>query len=342
MIQHNKPTLGVEEENAAQRVIRSGWLSQGPEVQAFEEEFCHFVGLPKGYAVAVSSGTAALFLALWALGSQNKKVAFPGYVCSALRHAVGMIGGQEILIDVEPNSPNVSVNKIKTSNSDIAIIPHMYGIPIDVSDLQAQNVIEDCAQSLGAKVNGKSVGLQGTVGIFSFYATKLITSGGQGGMIISKDRIIIDAIRDYREFDYRQDKKKRFNFQMTDLQAAIGREQLKKLPRFLLRRSEIYDKYVKNGIDLLDIPPGTDKKLFPVRYRAIMKTDNPEILIKSLATAEIKAIIPTEDWELLGEPSFLPNGTHLSRKTVSLPIYPSLTDEELEKILLHLDLLKNI
>lgn len=341
MIPHNKPTLGIEEENAAQRVIRSGWLAQGPEVESFENEFCQYVGLPKGYAVAVSSGTAALFLALWALESSKKKVVFPGYVCSALRHAVGMIGAYEVLIDVEPHSPNINVNEIKKSNSDIAIIPHMYGIPVDLSELQTENVIEDCAQALGAKVNGKSVGLQGKIGIFSFYATKMITSGGQGGMVISTDQKIVDAIRDYREFDYRQDKKKRFNFQMTDLQAAIGREQLKKLPSFLQRRREIYDKYKQNGVELLDVPKHSEKKILPVRYRAIMTTTNPQMVINSLSSADIKAIIPTEDWELLGEQSLLPNGTYLSRNTVSLPIYPSLTDEDLQKIISQLNKLRH-
>jgi len=100
----------------------------------------------------------------------------------------------------------------------------MFGIPVDLTDFKSKITIEDCAQALGAKVNGVPVGLQGNVGIYSFYATKLITSGGQCGMLVCKDKSLVDKVKDYREFDYRQDRKYRFNFQMTDLQAAIGRE----------------------------------------------------------------------------------------------------------------------
>ena len=98
MIPHNKPTLDIEEEQAAQKVVRSGWLAQGSEVENFEREFCHFLGLPDEHAVAVTSGTAALFLALWALQAAGRRVAFPAYVCSSLRHAVAMAGGVEVLL----------------------------------------------------------------------------------------------------------------------------------------------------------------------------------------------------------------------------------------------------
>ena len=331
MIQHNKPTLGIEEEQAAQRIICSGWLAQGPEVESFENEFCKFIGLPNGYAVAVSSGTAALFLALWVLEAEGKKVVFPGYVCSALRHAVGMIGGHESIVDVSINSPNIDLTKI-IKNNQISIIPHMYGIPVDLDEFKNFPIIEDCCQALGAKNNGISVGLHGEAGIFSFYATKLMTTGGQGGMFVSNKKNLVDAVRDYREFDYRKDIKKRFNFQMTDLQAAIGREQLKKLPIFLARREAIFQKYKKAGLNLLDVNP-SDTHLSPVRYRAIMKTDNPKRIIDSLEKVGVKSIIPTEDWEVLGDHRLLPNSLELTRSTVSLPVYPSLTDQDIDIIL---------
>ena len=330
MIPHNKPTIGTEEELAALRVLRSGLLSQDSEIESFENEFCDFIGLPKGHAVAVSSGTAALYLALWILEGDKKMISFPGYVCSALRNATNMIGGNEEIIDIEKESPNIKFKKIKKES--IVIIPHMYGIPVDVTKIQNMNIIEDCAQSLGAKINGISVGLYGNAGIFSFYATKLMTSGGHGGMYVSKDKKLVDRVRDYREFDYRNDQKKRFNFQMTEIQAAIGREQLKKLPKFLERREEIFQKYKKAGLELLDIGENQNH-LSPVRYRAVIKTEEPNKIIKSLESVGVKAIVPTEDWELLGKHELLPNAVELSRKTVSLPIYPTLTDQEIDIIL---------
>ena len=330
MIEHNKPTIGIKEEEAVIRVLKSRCLVRGNETEEFENEFCDFIGLPKGHAIAVSSGTAALYLALWILEGDKKTITFPGYVCSALRNATNMIGGNEEILDIKKESPNIKLEGIKKES--IAIIPHMYGIPVDVTKIQNMNIIEDCAQSLGAKINGISVGLYGNAGIFSFYATKLMTSGGHGGMYVSKDKKLVDRVKDYREFDYRHDQKKRFNFQMTEIQAAIGREQLKKLPKFLERREEIFQKYKKAGLELLDVGKNQNH-LSPVRYRAVIKTEEPNKIIKSLESVGVKAIVPTEDWELLGKHELLPNAVELSRKTVSLPIYPTLTDEEIDIIL---------
>lgn len=330
MIPHNRPTFGIEEEQAARRVIRSGWVAQGKEVENFEHEFCVFLGLPEGHAVALSSGTAALFMALWALGAKDRKVAYPVYACSALRNAVSLIGAKEIVIDTAPNSPNMDLSALKKSGANIAVIPHMFGIPADISGLDGIDVIEDCAQSLGAIAKSVKTGLNGRAGIYSFYATKLITSGGNGGMFVSKDKALSDAVRDYREFDQRRDAKRRFNFQMTDLQAAIGREQLKKLPEFLEKREEIFRMYKEAGLKLLD---SSDKDIVPVRYRAVALTPSPKKMIDALNDAGVSAIVPVEDWELLGEPAEFPSALKLTRETISLPLYPSLTDGDVNKII---------
>ena len=330
MIPHNKPTLGKEEEEAALRVIRSGWLVQGHQVNAFEDEFCQFLNLPHGHAVAVSSGTAALFLALWAVNANNKTVAFPVYACSALRNAVSMAGAKEYLVDVAEGLPNIDFENVRENKPDIAILPHMFGIPVDFDTLEGVNIIEDCCQSLGATVDGKATGLKGDLGIFSFYATKLMTSGGQGGMVVSKNKAIVDAIRDYREFDMRRDSKKRFNFQMTDLQAAVGRAQLKKLPSFLNRRNEIFESYLQAGLPLLNV---SSDRLCPVRYRAVFLTDRPHQIIQLLKGYGINAIVPIQDWELLGEKKDFPNALKLTLETLSLPLYPLLSDSDVEKII---------
>tara|TARA_B110000438_G_C15729374_1_gene613558 strand:- start:923 stop:1294 length:372 start_codon:yes stop_codon:yes gene_type:complete len=120
---------------------------------------------------------------------------------------------------------------------------------------------------------------------------------------------------------------------MTDLQAAIGREQLKKLPNFLKKRNEIFNTYKHAGLDMLDV---TDDDISPVRYRAIIKTSKPLEIIRSLDSAGIKSIIPTEDWEILGPKSLFPNSFKLSKQTVSIPLYPSLTNEEIDLILSNL------
>ena len=194
MIPHNRPTIGSEEEEAVTRVLRSGNLANGTEVSSFEKEFSEYMGLKKEHSVAVSNGTSALFLSLWALDANSKKIAFPSYVCSALRHAVGMINGVETIIDSSKNSPNINQYEMKNNSHDIEIVPHMYGIPTKITRNENIPLIEDCCQALGARVNEELVGLQGTTGIFSFFATKVITSGGHGGMIISKEKEIIEKI----------------------------------------------------------------------------------------------------------------------------------------------------
>jgi len=328
-IHHNKPTLGIEEETAAQRVIRSGWLVQGEEVKRLEDSMCDLMGIDRGHAVAVSNGTSALYLSLNVLHAKNKKIAFPSYVCAAVRYAVNFAQGSELIIDTEENSPNIAINQLNNSEYNIGIIPHMYGMPVDVSKINNSQIIEDCCQSIGASINGTKVGLHGELGVFSFYATKLLTSGGQGGMVVSKNKSLIDEIKDYREFDMRNDEKMRFNFQMTDLQAAIGIEQLKKLPGFLKRREEIFDMYVSGGLPL-ETFDNNNPEIKPIRYRAILKTNDQAEFIKKLAEHNIRAIIPIEEWELL---SPAPNAKHYSNETVSLPLYPSLTNEQVKFII---------
>jgi perosamine synthetase len=329
MIPHNRPTLGLEEQAAAARVLASGWVAQGPEVEAFENELCQFFGLPSGHAVVVSSGSAGLFLALWALDGKNKQIGLPVYACAALRNAVGLVGGQCIYLDCEKGSPNIDVAAIEKSTVDILIAPSMFGIPVNLPDSGNFRVIEDVAQSIGATVSGKQIGLRGEIGICSFYATKLMTAGGQGGALISRDKALIEKIRDYREFDSRDDAKLRFNFQMTDMQAAIGRVQLNRLPEFIECRGKWFAMYQEAGLDLLD-----DKTLGiqPVRYRIVMRCTEPVSVIAALASAGIRAIVPIEKRELLDDPTHYPVALALANTTVSLPAYPGLREEDVARI----------
>ncbi len=327
MIAHNKPTLGKQEQRAVSKVLESGYIAQGLEVERFENEFCDFLDLPEGHAVALSSGTSALFMALWSLNAKNKSIAMPVYACSALRNSVAMAQAKEVLIDNAMNSPNICLNQLQKSNADIAIVPHMFGLPNEIQTIKDIDVIEDCAQSLGASIDNKKTGLIGNVGIFSFYATKLMTSGGQGGMFVSKDKNLVDKVRDYREFDCRRDDKHRFNFQMTDIQASIGRVQLRRLPIFLERRQEIFSMYKEADLDLIESENNTS-----VPYRAVIRVNNPVKIKGKLLRLGIKTIIPIEDWELLDNGSEYKNAYHLTQTTLSLPIYPSLTNKDVLNI----------
>lgn len=327
-IPHNRPTLGWREVVAAARTLRSGWVAQGPEVAAFEGAVCSRLGLPGGHAVAFSSGTAALFVALRTHGVSGRRVAVPVYVCAAVRNAIAMASGEIVLIDIAADSPNINIEQLAASGANAAVVPHMFGIPVDLSAVpRGMTIIEDCAQSIGAKVNGRAAGLSGDSGVFSFYATKLMTTGGQGGMVVSRDRSFIDAVRDYREFDCRNDRRVRFNLQMTDVQAAIGRVQLRRLDEFVERRERLFRRYRARGVDVIGSADDG-----AVRYRAVIRVKKPDAVISALATKRIRAIVPVEAWELLGDADSFPEAKEFCATTVSLPIYPMLRDRDVDRI----------
>lgn len=326
MIPHNRPCLSREEEAAAVRVLRSNWIAQGPEVQAFEAETAAFLGLEAGQAVAVSSGSAALYLALSALGVAGEAVGVPAYSCRALGDATTLAGATPEWLDVSEDSPNIDP---ATSGTRVTVVAHMFGMPARVPTLPGRRYVEDCAQAIGAMIDGLKVGTIGDVGIFSFAATKLLTAGGQGGMVVSGNAEIARAVREARDYDALPDRTRRFNFQMTDLQAAVGRVQLARLSGFLRRREAIWRRYREAGADLLD---SADAGTEPVRFRAVLHTEDPDRWRDAFEKAGIATIVPVASPELPAPVERLPNADRLTQETLSLPVHPGLSDEDVARI----------
>jgi len=324
MIPHNKLSISKNEKRYVNNVLDSRRLSNGSYTERFENGVCDLLGLPNGHAIAVTSGSAALFIALQALEAKNKKVAIPSYVCSSLRNACTLSNSKIHVCDIEKNSLNINQKELTDSQSDILINPYLFGISNPLPDFKGK-IIEDCAQSLGAKFKSESLGTIGDIGILSFYATKLITSGGQGGMLISKNKDLIDFSRDFINFDMRKDTSFRFNFSITEMQAAVGLAQLEEFPEFLQKRNEIWDIYHSQGLNLIESPNKGS-----VRYRAVVKTPNANKLIKHLYSNKISAIVPIEEWELLSKTTN--NAIKLSNKTVSIPLYPRLSINDAYRI----------
>jgi len=347
MIAHNKPTIGKEEKKAVCEVMDSGWIACGEKVKRFENDICKYLRLESEHAAAVNSGTSALYLALKALNVKEKdEVIIPSYVCTALLNAVNMIGAVPIICDVNSNDFNISfdsINNTLTSKTKAIIISHMYGIPADVYKIKTLGIpiVEDCAQALGCKINNEHVGTIGDIAIFSFYATKVITTG-YGGMVVSKDIQYIKSVKDYIDFDCRENYYPRFNFKMSDINAGMGIVQLKKIDAFLQYRKQIAEKYKEvckiKGWEYLN------KQLDKVTvndFRFIIKGEEEFILNlkKYLEENGIKTIIPIEKWELLHnylelDKSRYPNSEFISETTLSLPIYPQLIiDKSINKII---------
>ena len=204
-IPHSKPTVGQEEAKGIQEILASGRIATGEEVERFEQEMASYLGLKGG--VASASGTAALHLSLLALGvKEGDEVIIPSFTCSALLNAVHYCRATPIVVDIDEETMNISLSatrKALSKKSSAIVVPHMFGHPVEnISDFLSLGpaVIEDCAQSLGATSNGTMTGTSGEIAVFSFYATKVITTG-QGGMVVSQNEDLLEHVRDVREYD---------------------------------------------------------------------------------------------------------------------------------------------
>jgi perosamine synthetase len=335
VIPHSRPTIGKEEIDAVSKVIASGQIAQGKEVEAFEREVAQKIGVK--YAAAVSSGTAALHLSLLALGvSSGDEVIIPSYVCTALLNAVNYTGATPVIADIDPGTLNIDpedVVRCISPSTKAIIVPHMFGLMADMERLNKFGIplIEDCAQALGTRSGNSMAGSLGEVGIFSFYATKMMTCG-EGGMVVSDSRDVIDRVRQGREYDNQDTYAIRFNYKMTDIQAAMGRVQLEKLENFIARRSEIAEMYNQAFNDLpLNLPCQTRGHIF-FRYNVTVNQDVAG-WISQMENAEIACAKPVyRPLHHYIDSKACPHADLAFQKTLSIPIYPTLSDSDIERV----------
>ena len=339
LIPHSKPCMDDKEKKALLKVLQSNQIAQGPTVNEFEEKFAHFFGMDRG--VSTSSGTSALHLALLALGIKEKdEIIIPSYVCTSLLNAVHYVRAVPKIVDIDPHHFNIdpaSVRKNLTYKTKAVIVVHLFGFPADMNPLLKLRfpIIEDCAQATGARYDGKLTGTIGNLSIFSFYATKMMTTG-EGGMILAKSRELIKKIRDIRDYDCKKDYKLRFNYKITDLQAAMGIVQLEKLPGFIRRRMEIKNRY-DQAFSQWGLTGGlTDPKHKPVYYRYILLLKKGlQRFEKQLQAQGIICCKPIEKplhRYLNLNPKNYPGTEEVFKNAVSIPFYPALTSAEVEKI----------
>jgi len=342
-ITHSKPFVSKEDIEAVEEQVNSYIHSTGSKTEEFEEKMSKFIGVK--YANATTSGTTALHLALMALNvSKGDEVIIPSYVCQAVLNAVNYTKATPVLADIDRDSFNISKNTIKpliTDKTKAIIVPHMFGIPADMDSIMDLGipVIEDCAQSIGAEYNGKKLGCLGDIGIFSFYATKVISTG-QGGMVLTSSRKIKNRLDDLTRYDRRDNYKVAYNYKLSDIQSALGISQLKKLDYFIKRRKEISEKYdnsFKNTFLKLSSKP---KGSFPFRY--IIRLDNKKKRDEIQNKLREKEIIieqpvfkPLHQYIGLDSLKFI-NSENAHNTLLSIPLYPALTDEEVEYVIKNL------
>lgn len=341
IIPHSRPTLGEEEARAALETIRSGQLAGGERVAEFETKMAAYLGRSGG--VAVSNGTAALHLALLAAGVEpGDIVVIPSYNCAALAQAVAHAGAQMRLCDVDPATGNPTPETVSRAakGARAIIVAHLFGAPAEIEEITAIGppVVEDLAQALGASFPGGKAGQFGYLVVCSFYATKLMTSGGEGGMILGDDTAALEQARDARSYDERSDLAPRWNYKLTDLQASIGLAQLSRYEAFIKRRREIaahFDSYLAESA--LESP--VDSTGGHVYHRYVVGLPD-SWMEKHGAESTGRAI---EEFEkmgvsarrpiyrplhvLAGESGF-PGADAAWARHLSLPIFPEMTDDE--------------
>ena len=255
-----KPDIGKDEIQAVVETMKSGWVSQGEKVEEFEEAFADYCGVK--YGVAVNSGTAALHIALTALDvKRGDEVITTPLSCVATTNPIVYFDAKPVFVDVDPVTLNVNPALIekKVTRKTKAILPvHLFGHPVDldplmeVAEKHGLYVIEDAAQAHGARYKGKKVGSFGHVSCFSFYADKLITTV-EGGMALTNDEELAEKMRLLRSFG--MNKREKFyhpilgyNYKLSDIHAAIGLVQLRKLDNYIERKRANIE-YLRSKLD---------------------------------------------------------------------------------------------
>jgi|LGOV01.1.fsa_nt_gb dTDP-4-amino-4,6-dideoxygalactose transaminase len=337
MIFHSRPTLDQNDFDTVLDVLKSGHIVQGEQVAGFEEALSSFISVRNG--VAVSSGTAALHLSLLALGvGKGDEVIMPSYVCAALLNALLYVNAVPVVADIDRLTFNIDVDDLKkriTEKTKAIIVPHIFGLPAEIDEIVLLGipVIEDCAQSIGARYQGRYTGSFGVCSIFSFYATKMLATG-EGGMILSDDDRLAGIARDLRDYDEKDSYSVRYNYKMTDMQAALGISQLKKLPSFIERRKEIADLY-NTGLEEISFPvPVVPEDREHIYYRYVLLLDDCSEFIKEMLKLEIGCKRPVFKplHKCLGLSGYFAT-EEISSQAVSIPIYPSLADNDVDRII---------
>jgi perosamine synthetase len=344
--------------------VKSGWLTSGPKVQLFEKRFSEKLFADRE-SIAVNSGTAALHLALKSVGlEEGDEVIIPCNTFVATGEAVCYMGAKPVLCDVEESTHNIDCSKIESliTEKTKAIVPvHFSGQPCDMSEIwdiaerYGLRVIEDAAHALPSYYKGDLIGNKSDAVCFSFYATKTMTSG-EGGMVVLSDKEMAGSIRTNRLHGIaksaweRQNGSKSwlydiedngFKYNMNDIAASIGLVQLEKLFDMNMKRQRIAKKYTeafdKSGIGRLFFKEDRESS----NHLYVIKVDNRDKVMESIKSKGVGCLvhfIPLQNFSYYQKKhgyhhSDFPVSLSVFDKSISLPIFPGMTDEEVEYVI---------
>jgi len=366
----HRADLGEDEVNAVAEVIRSGWLTMGAKTFEFERRFADYIGA--SHAVAVSSCTAALHLALEAVGvRRGDEVLVPTTTFTATAEVVTYLGATPVFVDIDPYTLNIDPLDIerKITSRSKAIIPvHFAGTPCDMAEIleiAAQHklhVVEDAAHALPAEYKGRRIGTISELTAFSFYATKTITTG-EGGMITTESQEYAPRLQVMRLHGIARDAWKRysaegswfyevleagFKYNLTDLQAALGVVQLAKCDAMNRNRERVAQRYTSafQSLEALDVPGKSSDRttswhLYVLRLRLERLRIDRNKFIQELADRGVSASVhfiplhlqPVYQRDYQYKPGDLPVAEREYQRSLSLPIYPAMGSEEVEHVI---------
>jgi dTDP-4-amino-4,6-dideoxygalactose transaminase len=363
------PLIGEEEIEEVVDTLRSGWITTGPKTKRFETEFAEFVG--SSNALAVSSATDAMLIALAAIGvgPGDEVVTTTNTFCSTV-HVIEHLGARPVLVDVEPDTLNLdprAVERALTSRTKVILPVHVYGHPCDMDAILAiararrLKVLEDAAHAFPASWRGKRVGTLGDATAFSFYATKNLTTA-EGGMLTG-DPELVEMARLWSLHGMNRDAYKRYTAEgswfyevvlpgykcnMTDIQASLGLQQLKKLPAFQARRRQVVARYRESfsSMEALQLPverPDVEHAwhLFVIRLRhGVLSIDRGQF-IEELRKRNIGASVhfipihlhPYYRDKYSFRPTDFPVSLESYERMLSLPLNPRLSDADVDDVI---------
>lgn len=369
-IPFHRADLGGEEVNAVAEVIRSGWLTMGPKTFEFERQFARYIGVT--HAVAVSSCTAALHLGLEAVGIRpGDEVLVPTTTFTATAEVVIYLGAKPVLVDIDPRTLNMDPHDMERNinRSTRAVIPvHFAGMPCDmvqILELAAHHklhVIEDAAHALPASYQGRQIGTISELTAFSFYATKTLTTG-EGGMITTENEDYAQRLQVMRLHGIARDAWKRystagswfyevleagFKYNLTDLQAALGVVQLAKCDAMNLARARVAQRYTNafESIAAVEVPTASSDRttawhLYVLRLHLDQLRIDRNQFVHELAERGVSTSVhfiplhlqPLYQRKFRYKPGDLPVAEREYQRSLSLPIYSGMRDEEIEHVI---------
>lgn len=342
-----KPLIGDEEIEAVTRVMRSGMLAQGPEVAAFEKEYAEHFGLGRA-CVAVNSGTSGLHLGLLSAGVKaGDEVIVPSFTFAATANSVALTGATPVFADIDRATFCLDPASVEAAITErtVGIMPvHLYGHPANMTALQAiadkhgLKLFEDAAQAHGASLNGTPVGAFGTFAMFSLYPTKNMTSG-EGGMVSCADAEVERNMRLYRnqgmEKQYHNEVVG-FNNRMTDIHAAIGRVQLTKVDAWTAQRQS-NAAYLSANLTGVTPPPVAEGAVHVYHQYTVRVPEDRDGLAAALKSeynigSGMFYPVPNHRLAPFATDDDLPETERAALECLSLPVHPSLSQEDLERI----------